>query len=112
VNNLQVKVREEDGVVSVAVAGELDLATARRLESTIRGAEMARPLLLIIDLSQLRFIDSTGLRTIIAAHTRAHEDGRRVAIIPGPEPVQKVFQLALLEKRLNFIDDASEATGA
>lgn len=96
-----------DGFVSVAVAGELDLATSGRLESELRGVEASRPSVLIIDLSQLSFIDSTGLRLIIGAHTRAREEGRRLAIVRGPDAVQKVFHLALLEKRIDFIDDPS-----
>jgi anti-anti-sigma factor len=111
VNDLRVGVNDRDGVIVVAVAGELDLATSGRLESKLRGVEARRPPMLIIDLSQLSFIDSTGLRLIIGAHTRAREDERRLSIIPGPEAVQKVFHLALLEKRLDFIDDASAAEG-
>jgi hypothetical protein len=44
---------------------------------------------------------------IIGADVRAREGGRRVALVPGPESVHKVFQLALLEKRLDFIEDPS-----
>ena len=105
--DFQVSVGEQDGVVSLTLVGELDLATAARLESELRTIEGGRPQVLVIDLSQLRFIDSTGLRLIIAADVRAREDGRRVAIVPGPESVHKVFQLAMLEKRLDFVDDPS-----
>ncbi|HZA27397.1 MAG TPA: STAS domain-containing protein [Actinomycetota bacterium] len=103
----KVTVTEGDEVVSMALAGELDLATAGRLESAFRRVEGGRPPVLVIDLRELRFIDSTGLRLIIGADARAREDGRRMTIVPGPESVHKVFQLALLEKRLDFIEDPS-----
>jgi anti-sigma B factor antagonist len=89
------------------VAGELDIASAGRLESELRGVEGNSPPVLLIDLSGLRFIDSTGLRVILSADARAREEGRRLAIVPGPESVHRVFEVALLDKRLEFVEDAS-----
>ena len=105
--DFQVTVSEGNKIVSIALVGELDLATAGRLESELRRVEGGQPPVLIIDMRELRFIDSTGLRLIIGADVRAREGGRRVALVPGPESVHKVFQLALLEKRLDFIEDPS-----
>jgi anti-anti-sigma factor len=105
--DFQVNVSEGNEIVSIALVGELDLATAGRLESELRRVEGGQPPVLIIDMRELRFIDSTGLRLIIGADVRAREGGRRVALVPGPESVHKVFQLALLEKRLDFIEDPS-----
>lgn len=110
--DFQVSVSETDGVVFLSLAGELDLATAGRLESELRRIEGGGPPVLIIDLRQLRFIDSTGLRLIIGADARAREDGRRMALVPGPESVHKVFELALLDKRLEFIEEPSALEGA
>jgi anti-sigma B factor antagonist len=87
--DFRVNVSEGNEIVSIALVGELDLATAGRLESELRRVEGGQPPVLIIDMRELRFIDSTGLR------------------FPGPESVHKVFQLALLEKRLDFIEDPS-----
>lgn len=105
--DFRVTVSEENEIVSIALVGELDLATAGRLESELRRVEGGQPPVLIIDMRELRFIDSTGLRLIIGADVRAREGGRRVALVPGPDSVHKVFQLALLEKRLDFIEDPS-----
>ncbi|HEV2907249.1 MAG TPA: STAS domain-containing protein [Actinomycetota bacterium] len=105
--DFRVNVSEGNEIVSIALVGELDLATAGRLESELRRVEGGQPPVLIIDMRELRFIDSTGLRLIIGADVRAREGGRRVALVPGPESVHKVFQLALLEKRLDFIEDPS-----
>jgi anti-sigma B factor antagonist len=115
VTEFQVNVTEGNQIVSISLVGELDLATAGRLESELRRVEQGRPPVLVIDLRELRFLDSTGLRMIIATDARAREDGRRVAIVRGPNSVHKVFQLAMLEKRLEFVEEPSalgDGTGA
>ncbi len=108
--DFHIDISEGNRVVSMSLVGELDLATAGRLESELRRVEDSRPPVLLMDLRQLRFIDSTGLRLIIGADARAREEGRRMAIVSGPPPVHKVFQLALLEKRLEFVNDPSVLT--
>lgn len=100
-------VSEGNKVVAMSLVGELDIATAPRLESELRRVEGDRPSVLVIDLRQLSFIDSTGLRLLIGADVRAREDGRRMAFVPGPGSVHRVFQLALLDKRFEFVEDPS-----
>lgn len=103
----RVNVSEGNKVVAMSLGGELDIATAPRLESELRRVEGGRPSVLVIDLRQLSFIDSTGLRLLIGADARAREDERRVAFVPGPGSVHRVFQLALLDKRFEFVEEPS-----
>ena len=61
--------------------------------------EQAAPALLIIDLAGLQFVDSTGVRLILAADQRAREQGRRLAIRLGDGLARRVFAaLGLLDK--------------
>lgn len=57
----------------------------------------------MMDLRDLTFMDSTGLRLILATHARVRAAGNRLVLIPGPESVHRVFRLALLEDRLEFM---------
>jgi anti-anti-sigma factor len=50
-------------------------------------------------------MDSTGLRTIVTADARAREEGRRLAIVRGPDAVHRVFSVTRLDERLDMIDD-------
>src|SRR5450432_2023644 len=67
----------------VDVAGEVDIATAPDLERALLAAE-ARGRSVVLDLRALDFIDSSGVHVIIAAHHRARQRGRRLALVRGP----------------------------
>ncbi len=97
------------------LSGELDISTAPKVEDELARVEPDRPELIVLDLRNLAFMDSTGLRLLIAADTRARQQSRRLAIVKGPEAVQRVFRITRLEERLELVDDvpsdAAEATG-
>ena len=106
VNLLEVNTEERGGAVYVALRGELDLSTVDKAERALLEAEQASPPLMVIDLSALTFLDSTGLRTIVTADLRAREGDRRVVVVKGPETVHRVFTITRLDERLNMADDA------
>jgi anti-sigma B factor antagonist len=89
----------------VRASGELDLSTAPALERAIQGPVLDDAVRTItLDLRHLRFIDSTGLRIVLATDSRLRTEGRRLQVIKGPPSVHRVFELALLEERLEFVD--------
>jgi anti-sigma B factor antagonist len=94
--------RLPDGA-GVRLLGELDIATVPLADEAIRAAEVGGPARLVIDLSGLAFMDSTGLRMVMAAAARAREEGRRLAVVPGPDAVQRVFELTGMDGRLEFV---------
>ena len=104
---LEVRTEDRDGLVHVALMGELDLSTVAKVQEALRKIEAGAPPTLVVDLSKLTFLDSTGLRCIVTADERAREAGRRVVIVRGPDPVQRVFAITRLEERLEMVDDAA-----
>ena len=88
---------------SVALTGELDLSTAAQVESALAEAEEKGPERLELDLRGLTFMDSTGLRVVLAADGRARKDARRFEVIQGPQQVHRVFRIALLDRRIAFV---------
>jgi anti-sigma B factor antagonist len=91
--------------VHLRLSGELDISTAPKVEDELARVEPNRPETIVLDLSNLAFMDSTGLRLLIAADTRARQQGRRLVIVKGPEAVQRVFRITRLEERLDIVDD-------
>ena len=110
-----VTTEDRGGAVHVQLSGELDISTAPKVEDELARIEPGRPELIVLDLRKLAFMDSTGLRLLIAADTRARQQSRRLTIVKGPEPVQRVFRITRLEERLEIVDEvpsgSAEATG-
>jgi anti-sigma B factor antagonist len=107
---LDVSTEDRDGLVHVALVGELDLSTVAKVQEELRRVEVDSPATLVVDLSKLTFLDSTGLRCIVTADERAREEGRRIVIVRGPDAVQRVFAITRLDDRLEMVDDVSSIT--
>ena len=104
---LDVSSEDRNGLVHVALAGELDLSTVAKVQEELRRVEANAPATLVVDLSKLTFLDSTGLRCIVTADERARGEGRRIVIVRGPDAVQRVFTITKLDDRLEMVDDVS-----
>ena len=94
---------ELDGV-RIVPSGPLDMATAPLLEARLAELRDAGHRRLIVDLRRLDFIDSTGLRLLLARDAEARQDGFRFALIAGPPRVQRLFELTRTLEALPFID--------
>ena len=97
-------------MVEVVLTGELDISTFDKAEKQIEEAEQEAPDLLIIDLAELQFVDSTGVRLILLADQRAQQAGRRLAIRLGRGQALRVFTMLGITDRFDVLDE--EANGA
>jgi anti-sigma B factor antagonist len=76
--------REEAGVRVIAVAGELDIATAPELCARLDAGRMSRRPRMLVDLTEVDFCDSTGLRALLGAASEVRAHGGRFAIVCPP----------------------------
>jgi anti-anti-sigma factor len=90
--------------VTVTLAGEFDLESAAAFEAAVRDALHRAPKLLSVDLRDVAFMDSTGLRTLITVQDRARSAGLRMEIVRPPAHVQRVFDLTGMTPRLTLVD--------
>jgi anti-sigma B factor antagonist len=104
---LDVTTQDSGGQVTISLKGELDLSSVGKVQEELRRVEAEGPALLVLDLSSLTFLDSTGLRAVVTADERARENGRRFVVVRGPDAVQRVFTITRLEERLEMVDDTS-----
>ena len=101
----------ENGMVRLALMGEFDLSNAAQVEDAIREVERDRPSLIVLDLRELTFMDSTGLRVMVSADARARDDSRRLAVVQGPESVHRVFRITGLDDHLEMVETPEAALG-
>jgi anti-anti-sigma factor len=87
------------------VLGALDLATVSSLDAEVAELLSAGFRRLVLDLSGLDFMDSTGLRCILDMDALARQDGFSVALVPGPPAVQRVFEVTGTAGHLRFVED-------
>jgi anti-sigma B factor antagonist len=95
--------------VRLAVGGELDLATVPRVERAVDAALAQGARNLVIDLSGLGFVDSSGLRLFVVLHQRAGEEGWTLSLVRPPERAMTVFRVSGLEENLPFAGRSSPA---
>jgi anti-sigma B factor antagonist len=105
---LDMSAKEQGDVTVLSLTGELDISSAGRVEKEISRAEERQPGALILDLSALEFMDSTGLRIVVSADARARERGGRFAVVRGPDAVQRIFRITRLDERLEILDSVEQ----
>jgi anti-anti-sigma factor len=89
----------------VSIRGDLDIQVVDQVTETLAEIESGEPELLVIDLSRLTFMDSTGMGAVAAAHARALETGRRFAIVRPPGGVRQAFDRTRLDEVIEITDD-------
>jgi anti-anti-sigma factor len=88
----------------IHLTGELDIGTIGRVEAELARAEAGDARLIVLDLSGLTFMDSTGVRLVLEAHARSRADSDRLRLRRGSAAVQRIFELSGVTETLPFGD--------
>jgi anti-anti-sigma factor len=88
----------------IAPTGELDIATTPALEQAIAEATATPGAALVLDLRELTFMDSTGLRTLAQCNARAEPDGFTLVIWRGSRQIERVLEISGLGALLPLED--------
>lgn len=107
-DHFQIEVRNAADRVVLCLHGELDLASAPLLAQEIENASDTTTAMVVLDLQELRFIDSTGLRIVLAAHERAQERGQEFALTRASEQVQRLLTITGVGEHLRIIASPDE----
>jgi anti-sigma B factor antagonist len=111
-NILDFRAGNKDGAQALELSGELDAASApalreRMAEVATRGAGP-----LVVDLTALNFIDSTGLSVLLNGKRRLTRRGRGFAIVCPPGHVRRILEVTQLLDTLGCHDSPEAALGA
>ena len=97
---------------TLVLSGELDVASAGELEAMVARICVDGLDALVLDLSPLAAMDSSGVRAVAFAHRSCQDNGYEFRIIPGGGAVQRLFELSGLVDVLPFEDPSPEAPRA
>lgn len=104
-----IRVDRNASATRIVPAGELDIATTPALEQAIAEATTAPGAALVLDLRELTFMDSTGLRTLAQTNARAEADGFTLAIWRGSRQIERVLEISGLGALLPLEDPPAAA---
>jgi anti-anti-sigma factor len=104
-NGFAIRLERTGTTVRIVAAGELDLATTGQLRDHVARALAGSAEVVLLDLAEITFIDSSGLRTLIEA---AEHDGNRLRIIPSPACI-RLFDVTGVRDRLPLLEGGSSS---
>ena len=97
-NALTIDVARQDDVTIVSLGGEIDLATQGELRTVLNDLVVAGDVHLILDLTDVSFIDSTGIGALIGTRRRVHAFQGSLTLVCPHESILKIFTITGLEK--------------
>jgi anti-anti-sigma factor len=89
--------------VRVAASGDLDMQTAPELDAALRHA-VRNTRAVVLHLSELSFLDSSGINLLLRVTKRSRADGIALSIIPPPPAIARVLELAAVIDYLPLAD--------
>jgi anti-sigma B factor antagonist len=109
---LRVSSQSQGDRVVLALAGEIDLYTAPKLQgeltSALAGGKTAN---IVVDMSAVEFCDSTGMNVLLAAHRLATERGGDLTLAAPRPSVRKILEVTGLESVFTIDADPAAVTG-
>ena len=109
---LAVKRTSRDGVDVLSVEGELDIATAPRLIAALNDTIADAVRSVVVDLTSVGFMDSTGLALLINAHRRLTRRSKGFAVVCPAGPLRRVFEITDMVETLHVCADRESAAHA
>jgi anti-sigma B factor antagonist len=101
-------IRSGDAVVVVA-HGYVDLSTRLKFSTALNDAVTLSQGHVVVDLTEVGFLDSTGLGVLVSGDRRLTHQRRRLLIVCPPGPARRVFELSALDGALDLHHDRAAA---
>jgi anti-anti-sigma factor len=100
------------GAVVLELAGELDLAVGGRLRALVDEATADRPQLLVFDVAEVAFMDSSVLREFLRAHREVADAGGRLVVAGAQSTVRRLLELTGIDEAVGLFDTRDEAVAS
>lgn len=107
--NLKINQTEkEDNIIYLTLSGEVDVYTASNLKETLIPLTEIKGKELIVDLSNVQYIDSTGLGIFIGALKSTHNFGSSIKLVGLTDRVRRLFKITGLDEVIDIAEDSRE----
>ena len=104
--------RSREGVLVLAVSGDIDVATAPALRDRLQACVSGGQSRIVVDLLRVSFLDSTALGVLIGALKRCREAGGDLLLVIGEQRILKVFEITGLTGVFTISPSIDEAISA
>jgi anti-sigma B factor antagonist len=101
--------RTDSGVIVVAVSGEVDMNTSPEVRSVLNPLFAEKPRALVIDLSGVNYMDSSGIATLVEGLQWSHRSQIPFRLSGMTDPVKDVFEMARLESLFKIFETREAA---
>ena len=102
-----IRVEHDGPAAQLHLTGEMDVACEEPFSDAVRMCLARGATELLVDVSELTFIDSSGLRLLIALWDRSRNNGLEVSIMPGTGQVRRTMEIAGVDTFLPIVDRGS-----
>lgn len=99
---------DEGKAVRLRVSGEIDMSTVPTFEEALSAALGDKPERLMIDLSEVNFMDSSGLNALVRARNALEDTGVELVISGMSDPVRRLFDVSGLMTAFMFVHSSHE----
>lgn len=103
-------IAEAGAAFTITIAGELDIASEPELAGALEQALEAAPAAVVVDLREVEFMDSTGIRALAQARQRCAEAGRRLVLMRPSPHVLRPLEVCGLAKVFDIVDGPGQFT--
>ncbi len=109
---MEYKTRQEGNVTVIELSGEIDVSCAPQLKDLLQGLIDDGKTQLLVDLTEVPFMDSSGLGLFVNAFKRIQQTGGAIKFANPQEALRKVFSLTQTDKVFSIFDSVDEGLGS
>lgn len=109
---MEISVENRDGVVVLMPSGDVDLSSSRELQQSVKQAMEGKPSRVVVDLTNVPYMDSSGVATLVEAMQIARKQATKLVLCAMQSKVRSIFEIARLDRVFTIVDTIDQASNA
>lgn len=109
---MKIDIHKAEAATTVAPVGDVDLSVSRDLQTAVKQAMEDKPDRVIVNLTGVPYMDSSGVATLVEAMQIARRQNTKLVLCGMQDKVRSIFEIARLDRVFIIVDDASAAATA